>query len=78
VPLRLIRRGDTSWTEFDFPIPKAHGERIGAIPRPFIDYVRGLTDETITAEEGKASVEMLLGAYQSAAEGRRVRLPLGS
>jgi predicted dehydrogenase len=78
VPLRMIRSGDTSWTEFDFPIPQTHGERIAAVPRPFIDYVRGLTDETISAEEGKASVEMLLGAYQSAAEGRRIQLPLRS
>ena len=76
VPLRLIRRGDDRWTEFVFEIPPSHGDRIADVPRPFIDYVRGLTDETISAEEGKISVEMVLGAYQSAAEGRRVSLPL--
>ena len=76
VPLRLIRKGDSAWTEFRIPIPDSHGERIGAIPRPFIDYVRGLTDRTISAEEGRKSVEMSLGAYQSAREGRRVLFPL--
>jgi predicted dehydrogenase len=78
VPLRLIHRGEDHWTEFRFPIPASHGARIADVPRSFIDYIRGLTDETITAAEGKASVEMVLGAYQSAAQGRRIRLPLGA
>jgi predicted dehydrogenase len=75
-PLRLIRRGDKEWTEFHLPIPQSQGQRIAAIPRPFIDYVRGLTGETISAEEGRKSVEMMLGAYRSAAEGRRIDLPI--
>jgi predicted dehydrogenase len=75
-PLRLIRRDDDRWTEFDLPIPKSQADRLAAIPRPFIDYVRGLCDETISAEEGRKSVEMVLGAYRSAAEGRRIDLPL--
>ena len=76
VPLRMIRRGEDRWTEFKLPIPQSHGERIAAVPRPFIDYIRGLTDETISAEEGRKSVEMVLAAYRSAAEGRRIDLPL--
>jgi len=75
-PLRMIRRGDDRWTEFKLPIPKSQAERLAAVPRPFIDYVRGLTDETISAEEGRKSVEMILGAYRSAAEGRRIDFPL--
>jgi predicted dehydrogenase len=74
VPLRMIRRGDTAWTEFDLPIPGSQRDRLAAIPRPFIDYIRGLTEETITAEEGRVSVEMVLGAYRSMAEGRRIDL----
>ncbi|NLE45536.1 MAG: Gfo/Idh/MocA family oxidoreductase [Chloroflexi bacterium] len=76
VPLRLFRRGDSEWTEFPLPIPSSQADRIAAVPRPFIDYVRGLTDETVSAEEGKVSVEMVLAAYRSAEEGRRVELPL--
>lgn len=75
-PLRMIRKGDDHWTEFHLGIPQTHAERIMAVPRPFIDYVRGLTDRTVSAEEGRKSVEMILAAYQSAREGRRVRLPL--
>ena len=76
IPLRMIRQGEEHWTEFRLPIPKSQGERIAAIPRPFIDYVRGLSSETISAEEGRKSVEMVLGAYRSAVEGRRIDLPL--
>lgn len=76
VPLRLIRRDDKHWTEFRLPIPASQGERIAAVPRPFIDYLRGLSDQTIGPEEGRASVEMTLGAYRSAAEGRRISFPL--
>ncbi len=73
-PLRMIRQGDTEWQEFDLPIPATQGERIAAVPRPFIDYVRGLNDEHVSAEEGRKSVEMVLGAYRSAREGRRIAL----
>jgi hypothetical protein len=49
-----------------------------AVPRPFVDYVRGLTPETVGVEAGRVAVEMLLGAYRSASEGRRVTFPLQS
>lgn len=78
VPLKLIRSGDAEWTEFPLPIPTAQGERIAAIPRPFIDYVKDVEHEHqhVTAEEGRVSVEMVLGAYRSALEGRRITFPL--
>ncbi len=76
VPLRLIRRDDKHWTDFRLPIPATQGERIAAVPRPFVDYLRGLGNQTIGPEEGRVSVEMVLGAYRSAAEGRRIALPL--
>jgi predicted dehydrogenase len=75
-PLRTILRGDDHWTEYDLPIPNGQRDRLAAVPRPFVDYCRGLTDETISAEEGRVSVEMVLGAYRSMAEGRRIDFPL--
>jgi predicted dehydrogenase len=75
-PLRLIRRGETRWTEFKLPIPGGQGERIAAVPRPFVDYVRGLTNQSISTYEGRKSVEMVLAAYRSMVEGRRIDLPL--
>ncbi|MBE0700011.1 MAG: Gfo/Idh/MocA family oxidoreductase [Anaerolineaceae bacterium] len=76
VALRMFRKGDAQWTEFDFSIPKSHGERLANVPRPFIDYIRGTSTQTISAEEGRVGVEMLVGAYRSSAEGRLVELPL--
>ena len=75
-PLRLIRQGERAWTEYHLPIPTSQRERIAAVPRPFVDYVRGLTDERISAVEGRKSVEMVLGAYRAAASGQRVTFPL--
>ncbi len=74
--LRLIRKGDEAWTEFDLPIPASQGDRIAAIPRPFVDYIRGISGLAVSAEEGRKSVEMVLAAYRSNAEGCRVNFPL--
>jgi predicted dehydrogenase len=74
VALKLIHPGDKAWTTFDIPIPASQGERLAAIPRPFINYLRGLTDQTISAEEGRVAVEMVLAAYHSAREGRRIQI----
>jgi predicted dehydrogenase len=76
VPLKYIRKGETAWTEYHMAIPKSQGDRIAAIPRPFINYLRGLSDDHVSAEEGRISVEMVLGAYQSAKEGRRITFPI--
>jgi predicted dehydrogenase len=76
-PLRYIRQDDSEWTEIDLPIPASQGERIAAIPRPFVDYIKGITEEHVSAEEGRKSVEMVLGAYASAASGERTTFPYG-
>jgi predicted dehydrogenase len=78
-PLKLFRRDaqPPSWEEFPIPVPKSHGERIAAVPRPFIDYLKRGGDPPASLLDGRRSVEMILGAYQSAREGRRIRLPLG-
>ena len=76
MPLRLLRKGAQQWEEFPFAIPASHAERIGAVPLAFLDYLRGDESRAISAREGRASVEMVLGAYQAAREGRRVQFPL--
>jgi predicted dehydrogenase len=76
--LKLIHKRDTDWTDFKMEIPASQGDRIAAIPRPFVDYIRGLTEVTVSAEEGRKSVEMVLGAYQANREGRRVTFPLSN
>ena len=76
IALKLYTRDEPQWADLGIPIPQAHGERIASVPRSFIDMLRDGTDPSITAEDGRVSVEMVLGAYQSARDGRRVGFPL--
>ena len=74
-PLKLYRAGADDWQKFDFPFVP-HRSRIQAVPRPLINYLKDETGPLATAEEGRVCIEMILGAYQSAREGRRVQFPL--
>ncbi|HAA77805.1 TPA: gfo/Idh/MocA family oxidoreductase [Candidatus Latescibacteria bacterium] len=75
-PLRYIRKGDDAWTEIDLPIPASQGERIAAVPRPWVNYLKGETNTHVSSVEGRRSVEMVLGAYEATKEGRRVKFPI--
>lgn len=70
--LKLYRKSTGTWEEFAYPVPANHGIRIGEVPRPFIANVLHGAPPTVTARDGKVSVEMCLAAYQSAHEGRRI------
>ncbi|MCY3722526.1 MAG: Gfo/Idh/MocA family oxidoreductase [Candidatus Poribacteria bacterium] len=76
VALKLYTRDEPLWKDLGIPIPAGHGERIGGVPRPFIDCLKNGTDPDVTVEDGRVAVEMVLGAYRSAQEGRRVTFPL--
>lgn len=71
--LKIFRAGASDWEHFDFPFVP-HGSRIRAVPRPLVDYLKGQGKPLATAEEGKICIEMVLGAYESAREGKRVYL----
>ncbi len=76
VALKLCTRAEPSWKDLGIPIPKSHGERIAAVPRPFIDCLKNNTEPDVTVADGRVSVEMVLGAYRSAQAGTRVVFPL--
>ena len=71
-----VGAGADAWDRFDFPADTPHGLRIRAVPRPLIDYLQGRTGPLATAEDGRVCIEMILGAYRAAREGRRVHFPL--
>ena len=73
-PLKLFQRGSDDWRRFDFPFVP-HGSRIGAVARPVIDYLRGTRPPLATAKDGKVCIEMVLAAYESARQGKRIHLP---
>ena len=76
IALKVYTNDKPEWTDLGIPIPASHGERIASVPRSFIDMLRDGTEPSITAEDGRVSVEMVLGAYRSAKEGRRIEFPL--
>ena len=76
VALKLYTRNEPSWKDLGISIPNSHGERIAGVPRPFIDCLINDTEPDVSVEAGRISVEMVLGAYRSAQEGRRVTFPL--
>ena len=71
-PLKIFRAGAQEWEKFDFPFVP-HGARIHALARPLVDFIKGDAPPLASAEDGKVCIEMVLGAYQSAREGRRIR-----
>lgn len=76
VALKLYTTEHPSWKDLGIAIPNSHGERIAGVPRPFIDCIIDDTESDVSVEAGRVSVEMILGAYRSAEEGKRVSFPL--
>jgi len=74
--LYLASEADKGWQDLGFPIPDSHGRRIAAVARFFVDYLKNPDLPHASAREGKWCIQMILGAYQAAREGRRVTLPL--
>ena len=74
--VKMFRYGSSNWDVLDIPIPPGHGERIRAVPRPWVDSLINETPPPASAGDGRVAVEMMLGAYRSAKGGRRVTFPL--
>jgi predicted dehydrogenase len=72
--LRIFRAAAADWEALPFPADTPHASRIRAVPRPLVAYLRGDGSPLATAEEGKACIEMILAAYRSAREGKRIAI----
>jgi predicted dehydrogenase len=76
IALKLSTRQRPGWQDLGITIPASQAERISGVPRPFIDCLKNELPPPVTAQDGRVSVEMVLGAYRSAQEGRRINFPL--
>lgn len=74
IALKLYRNDDPQWRDLGLPADTPQGDRIAAVARPVIDYLHGNRGPLATAADGRVCVEMILGAYRSAREGRRIAL----
>ena len=72
--LKLFRKSTGQWEEFNYQVPPSPYERLKAVPRPWLDSLQNGAPPSVSARDGKVSVEMCVAAYQSAREGRRVLL----
>ena len=77
IALKLYTRSSPQWEDLGIQIPSTHAERIAAVPRRVCRTAcgTGCLHPPPQTTDG-ASVEMVLGAYRSAQEGRRVHFPL--
>jgi len=74
--LKIFRAGAKDWEVFDLPADTPHGHRIRGLARPIVDFLHGRRGPIATASEGRDCIEIILAAYRSAREGRRI--PIGS
>ena len=69
------QNAEAGWQDLQEPLPPGHGWRIQNVIRNILDeYKAGKVQ--VSARDGKISTGMILGAYESAREGRRIALPL--
>jgi len=76
IAVKLYQWGkhEAGWQDQGVPIPPGgQGERISAVARAILDEYRA-GQVQVSARDGRASIQMVLAAYQSAREGRRVAL----
>ncbi len=72
--LKLYRYDTRVWETFDIAKPASQGDRIAAVPRPWVDSLIHDTPPAATGTDGRIALEVVLAAYASAKEGRRVTL----
>ena len=72
--LKYLNAGDKAWTSVDILTPKNHGMRIAGVAKPAVDFLLGHSEAIATADEGRTAALMVLNAYRSAKEGRRIKL----
>lgn len=72
--VKFFRYATNQWEVLDVPVPRGHGVRICAVPRPWVDSLLNETPPPATAQDGRVALEMVLGAYRSSREGRRIML----
>jgi predicted dehydrogenase len=72
--LKYYLAGEDRWRTVDIPTPASHGARIHGVVEPAVSFLKGERGPIADAREGRISTEMVLAAYASSKEGRRIVL----
>ncbi len=72
--VETVRAGEKDWQRLISPPTRRTATAFAAVARPAVDYLLGRRGPIATAEEGRVVIEMILAAYQSSREGRRIDL----
>jgi predicted dehydrogenase len=72
--VKVFDYATNQWEDLGIPLPAGHVERLKNVPRPWIDALLNDTPLPATAQDGRVALEMVLAAYQSSKEGRRVSM----
>jgi len=74
IQLKWYLAKDGAWTISDLPEVPHQGERIAGLAGPIAEFLHGKRPPIATAEEGRDVLRLVLACYDSADNGRRVRL----
>lgn len=74
IALKWFLQADGAWTNSELAAPKNHGERIGHLARPLLEFLQGVRPPIATAEEGRDALRMILASYEAAERGERVEI----
>jgi predicted dehydrogenase len=72
--LKYYLAGEDRWQTVDIPTPAAHGARIEGIVDPAVAFLKGERGPIADADDGRICTKMVLAAYSSSREGRRIPL----
>lgn len=72
--VKYLVYGESNWRIPDVPIPADHGERIRAVPGPWLEAMIHDRPLPATGHDGRVAARMVLAAYESAATGTRIRI----
>jgi len=74
IGLKWFDAASSSWEVLDVPGYEGQRNRIEGLAEPLAGFLNGRRGPIATAEEGRDTLRMMLGCYQSSREGKRVPL----
>jgi predicted dehydrogenase len=72
--VKWILAGEKQWQVSQIASPATHGERIGGLAGPLLEFLQGKREPIATAAEGRDALKLVLASYRAAELGRRIAI----